>query len=256
MGAQSPGKKPTMSTLLWSLVNPLQYLCIVFWTIVWILIALVARLVTGNTDLSLAMARRAWAPPILWICGSRLSISGLERLTPGQSVFFAVNHQSMIDVPSLYAALPMPLLFVLKEELGRIPIFGTFVRAMGMVLIKRQARRQAVQELLSSSARLPESHCLVAFPEGTRGNGEDLLPFKPGVFVPAIDAQIAVVPIALDGPARQLPKGTMRLRPGKVRLAIGEPIPTRGLERADRRQLAQEVEEAVRGLWSKVQAKG
>ena len=245
-----------MSTVLWSLVNPLQYLCIIFWTVLWIFIALVARLVTGSTDLSLAMARHAWAPPILRVCGSRLSISGLDRLTPGQSVFFAVNHQSMIDVPSLYAALPMPLLFVLKEELGRIPIFGTFVRAMGMVLVKRHAKRQAVQELLSSSARLPKSHCLVAFPEGTRGDGEALLPFKPGVFVPALDAQIAVVPIALDGPARQLAKGSLRLRPGKVRLAIGEPIPTQGLERADRRRLAQEVEEAVRGLWLEMQTEG
>ncbi len=238
-----------MTAVLWTLINPLQYLFVILWTVGWILIALLTRLITGNTHLPLAMARRAWAPPILWVCGSRVQISGLERLASGQSYFFAVNHQSMVDVPLLYAALPVPLLFVLKDELGKIPIFGTFVRAMGMVLIKRQAKRQAVQELLSSGARLPATHCLVAFPEGTRSDGEVVLPFKPGVFVPALDAQLPVVPVALEGPARQLRRGSLRLRPGRLRLSIGDPIVTQGLERSDRRQLAQETEDAVRRLW-------
>lgn len=238
-----------MTAVLLFFINPLQYLFIFVWTVVWILIALLVRLVTGDTHLPLAMARRIWAPPILRLCGSRVRISGLERLRSGQSYFFAVNHQSMIDVPLLYAALPMPLLFVLKEELGKIPIFGHFVRAMGMVLIKRQAKRQAVQELLSSSARLPPTHCLVAFPEGTRSHGDVVLPFKPGVFVPALDARLPVVPIALDGPARQLRRGSLQIRPGVLRLAIGDPIATEGLQRKDRRQLAQQTEEAVRRLW-------
>lgn len=243
-----------MTAILWFFANGFQCLFVALWTLLWLLIALAARLVTGRTDLPLALAHHPWSTTVMAIAGARLVVSGRDHLIPGQQYFLAVNHQSMLDIPVLYQALTMPLLFVLKEELGKIPVFGTFVRAMGMVLIKRQARRQAVQELMDTSQRLAEGHCLVAFPEGTRGSGDAIQPFKPGVFVPAIDAQVPIIPIALDGPAHVLPRNTLRIRPGLVRLAIGPSIPTDGLERGDRRQLAQEVEDAVRRQWQELRS--
>lgn len=238
-----------MTAFFWLVLNSLQILFLVLWTLLWLIIALTARWLTGSTIRPLAMAHHPWSTAIMVVAGTRLEVTGLDHLEEGRQYFLAVNHQSMLDIPVLYRALPMPLLFVLKEELGRIPLFGTFLRAMGMVMIRRQAKRQAVQELKGGGRRIAAGHSLVAFPEGTRGDGESIQAFKPGVFVPAIDAGVDVVPIALDGPARLLAKGSIRLRPGVIRMVIGEPIPTGGLERSDRRQLAQQVEDAVRRQW-------
>lgn len=243
-----------MPSIFWLFVNTLQGILLVSWTLLCLVVALTVRLLSGSTRLPLAMAHHIWSPFVVRLAGCRLEVSGLPHLVADRRYFFAVNHQSMLDVPALYRALPMPLLFVLKEELGRIPIFGAFVRLMGMVLIKRQVRRQAVQQLVGSGLRLPSGHCLVAFPEGTRSDGDHILPFKPGVFVPAIDAQIPVVPIAMEGPARLLPKGTFRVRPGRLRMVIGEPITTDGLQRSDRRELARQAEDAVRRQWQILRA--
>lgn len=236
----------------WCLVNAAQVTLLAVWTLILLMVALPARWLTGGTSFSLAMAHHAWSPFIVRLAGTRLEVTGLERLESGRSYFFAVNHQSILDVLVLYRAFSMPLRFVLKEELGRIPLFGTYVRLMGMVLIKRQARRQAVHELLQSALDLPAGHCLVAFPEGTRGDGLQVGPFKSGVFVPALEGQLPVVPIAMDGPARLLPKGTFRVRPGVVRVVVGEPIPTDGMTRTDRRQIARRAEEAVRKQWQEL----
>ena len=241
-----------LNFLVWCLINGLQAVLLATWTLLLLMIVLPARWITGGTTFSLSMAHRAWAPVIARLAGTRIDISGLEGLESGRSYFFAVNHQSILDVLVLYRAFSMPLRFVLKEELGRIPLFGTYVRLMGMVLIKRQARRQAVNELLQGAVDLPSGHCLVAFPEGTRGDGHGVGTFKPGVFVPALESQLHIVPIAMDGPARLLPKGTFKVRPGVVRIRIGDPISTDGMTRTDRRQLARQAEEAVRGQWQEL----
>ncbi len=234
----------------------MQAILLVAWTLLLLMVALPARWLTGGTSFSLAMAHHAWSPAIALLAGTRLEISGLEHLESGRSYFFAANHQSILDVLVLYRAFPMPLRFVLKEELGRIPLFGTYVRLMGMVLIKRQARRQAVNKLLKGAFDLPAGHCLVAFPEGTRGDGQGVGAFKAGVFVPALEGQLPVVPIAMEGPARLLPKGTFKVRPGVVRIRIGEPISTDGMTRTDRRQLARQTEEAVREQWQELLSEG
>lgn len=245
-----------LTFLVWCVINSVQAILLMAWTLLLLMVALPARWLTGGTSFSLAMAHHAWSPAIALLAGTRLEICGLEHLESGRSYFFAANHQSILDVLVLYRAFPMPLRFVLKEELGRIPLFGTYVRLMGMVLIKRQARRQAVNKLLQGAFDLPSGHCLVAFPEGTRGNGQSVGSFKAGVFVPALERQLPVVPIAMEGPARLLPKGTFKVRPGVVRIRVGEPISTDGMTRTDRRQLARQTEEAVREQWQELLSEG
>ncbi len=215
------------------------------WSAFWITAALLARLVTRDTGASLAMARRFWAPGLLRAGGMRVEVSGLENLDLQQPYFFAANHQSLLDAVVLYDALPVPLLFIVKEELRRVPLLGWYMSAMGMIYIRRRQRRQSLVAMQLCARRIAEGRSILIFPEGTRSKDGKLGPFKPGAFVAPIDAGAPVVPVAIDGTARILPAGGFRVRPGRIRLAVGRPIATAGLERRDRRDLAGQVREQI-----------
>ena len=90
------------------------------------------------------------------------------------------NHQSMIDIPTLFRAVPVPLRFMLKQELARVPLVGWYARTMGMVFIERGVTRSAPRRLREAVARVRGGATLVAFPEGTRSRDGSVGPFKGG----------------------------------------------------------------------------
>lgn len=237
-----------VSRFAWKGINALQAAFTVAWSAGWITAALLARIVTGSNRLPLRMARSFWAPGLLAAGFMRLEICGLDHIAPGQPSFYAVNHQSIVDIVALYRALPVPLLFVLKEELLRVPFLGWYVEAMGMITLGRHHKRKSLENLAQCRERLADGKSIVTFPEGTRSLDGRIGRFKPGTFLPAIDAQVPVIPIAMVGPGHIVPPGTFRVRPGTISLVVGRPIPTAGLGLGDRRKLADQVREAISDL--------
>lgn len=236
-----------MPSFLWTLINAVQAISTGLWSAFWIGAALVVRWVSGGSVLPLTMARRCWAPGLLRIGQVRVEVEGLENVDFSRPHVFAANHQSIIDVLALYYALPTPLIFVLKEELRRVPFLGWYASAMGMLFVRR-GERQALKTLAKSGERIADGKSILTFPEGTRSRDGKLAAFKPGAFLPAIDFGVPVVAVALDGSEKIIPPGTFRVRPGTVRVAVGEPILTAGLGRGDRRALAEQVRDRVSEL--------
>lgn len=234
-----------MPSFLWPWVNTFQAVLLVPWTTFWILAALAVRLVTRDASTALAMARRCWAPALLWGGGMDLRVDGLENVDWTRPHYIATNHQSMVDIPALFRALPVPLLFILKEELGKIPFLGWYASAMGMIFLPRGNPRKSLKNLRQCRQRIADGFSVLMFPEGTRSRDQRIGPFKPGVFLPAIDAEIPIVPVVLDGTGRILPRGGFRVRPGTIRITIGRPVATTGLRRADRRSLAGRVRKSM-----------
>lgn len=234
--------------LVWPLVNTIQGVLIALWTGLGILVALLASALARTRRPGLFMARRVWAPALLRMVFARLGAVGVERLDRSRPCFFAANHQSWIDIPALFAALPVPLLFVAKRELGRVPFLGWFMKGMGMVLIDRDDRKDAVRSVEAAAGRLRQGWSLLTFPEGTRAMDGKVQRFKTAAFAAAIAAGVPVVPVALEGTGRVLPRGSLKGRPGRVLVAIGEPIPTADLRREDRAALARRTQQAVEVL--------
>ncbi len=247
MALTSRSKKPAADRFaaIWGLINLVMALWAGLWTAFWGFAAMLGRKLTRDPSIPFTVAHRFWAPGLLRGGGMRVEASGFERLDPAKPCFIAANHQSLLDTPVLYAALPVPLLFIVKDELRRVPLLGRCMSIMGMIFIPRKAGRRSLETLSICGRRLAEGRYIVVFPEGTRSLDGRVGSFKPGAFLPAIDTQSPVVPVAVDGPGRVLPPGGFRLRPGRLRVAVGRPIPTAGLERGDRRDLARRVREQV-----------
>ncbi len=237
-GAVEEAGEGLLLRLLWTPLNALQLLFTLLWSAGLISLALLVLLVTRSRRVQQAMAQRLWAPGLLRGAGARLEVSGLEHVGASSPWFFVANHQSIIDVPALYAALPVPLHFIVKRELRRVPFLGWYVAAMGMIFVDRRARVDAMAEVRRAADLIRAGRSVVSFPEGTRSKTGAIGPFKPGAFVAAVEAGVPIVPVAISGAGAVLPPQGFSVRPGTIRVAIGEPIPTAGRSLDERGELA------------------
>src|SRR5512145_1642704 len=100
------------------------------YTIVLGTVSLLSSLVDRTGDRGHRCAR-TWSRWILKTTGVRVDVIGLERLDPLRSYVLASNHQSIYDIPILFASLPLQLRIVAKESLGRIPFLGWHLQRTG-----------------------------------------------------------------------------------------------------------------------------
>ncbi len=190
---------------------------------------------------------RLWGNINLKAAGVTVNVHGLERLDPSRPAVYAVNHQSWFDIFAILAKLPVQFRWLAKEELFRIPLFGQAMRAAGYIPIDRRDRRKAFQSLDEASRRVREGTSIVIFPEGTRSKDGVIQPFKKGGIILAINSNQPIVPVSLSGSYAILPKvGRWTIRPGRIRMTIGEPIETSEYTIEDRDEVIHRVREAIR----------
>lgn len=215
---------------------------ITVYTIVLGTVSLLSTLVDRSGNFAHRCAR-TWGRLILSTSGVRVRVRGLEHLVPGRSYVFAANHQSLYDIPILFASIPFELRIVAKASLGRIPFMGWHLHRAGHLLVDR---RNPGADIVQKMARLvSEGSSLIVFPEGTRSVDGTLGRFKKGSFVVAIDAQLPVVPVSLAGSRHVMRKGHLMVRPAEVALTLHPPIPTAGVARADVVAFADQVRAVV-----------
>jgi 1-acyl-sn-glycerol-3-phosphate acyltransferase len=229
-------------------VNILQALSLGVLCWVVIPLAIAARKISGSSRTALWMARNIWAPVILTGGLARLRVSGLGNLSRVRPALIVSNHHSYADIPILYRSLPIPLYFVAKKELERMPLIGRFGHAVGMIYLDRSTHQRAAKGILDLEAALRRGEWTAVFPEGTRSVDGILGNFASGSFAAAIAAGVDVVPVAILGSERMLRRGGFLVRPSKIRVLIGKPIPTAGLNPGHRFELAAKTHAAVSGL--------
>ena len=199
---------------------------VTLYTIVLGTVSLLSTLLDRSGNFAHACAR-TWARLILKTTGVRVSVAGLEHLEAGRSYVFAANHQSIYDIPIVFASIPFQLRIVAKESLGSIPFMGWHLRRAGHLLVDR---RNPGPDVVQKMRRLVgESSSLIVFPEGTRSADGALGRFKKGSFVVAIDAGLPVVPVSISGSRHVMKKGRLMVCPGEVRLTVHEPVSTSDL---------------------------
>ena len=199
----------------------------------WVLVGVLAP-VGWLAILLLPSVQRRWtaARAILRLMarlsGTRLAVSGQGHLPDGPAVLVA-NHASYLDGFALLAALPRPVAFVAKAELGGHWLTGAILRRIGAVFVERfdKARGIADARSLGEGAEATGG-ALLFFPEGTFGRIPGLLPFYMGAFTIAAGNRLPVVPIAIKGTRSMLRSDVWFPRPGAIEVKIGEPLTPEG----------------------------
>ncbi len=186
---------------------------------------------------------RAWSRLILVTTGVHVDVRQTRSLDPNGSFIFASNHQSIYDIPIVFASLPRQLRIVAKSSLGRFPFLGWHLRWTGHLLVDRERPGPAILKKMAHLVH--DGASLIVFPEGTRSRDGQVAPFKGGLFLLAIESGMPIVPVSVAGSRHVMLKGRLMTCPGHVTLTVHEPIPTGDLTRGDARALAERVREIV-----------
>lgn len=129
-----------------------------------------------------------------------LSLAGIELRVIGQParsgpMLLVANHISWLDIVVMHAAGYCR--FVSKSDVKAWPLVGSFADGAGTLYVERSSRRDAHRVVAQMAQRLLAGDVLAVFPEGTTGNGVDLLNFHANLIQSAIDAQVPIQPVAL-----------------------------------------------------------
>ena len=179
--------------------------------------------------------------------GIRYRVTGADQVPPDTAVVFCANHQSNVDPAVLFLALHPQLHVLYKAEL-RFPLMRTVFDVGGFVPVERGSRDRSMASINRGAAAVRDGCSFLIFPEGTRSRTGELLPFKKGGIIMAIQAQAPIVPVAVQGGRAAMRKGSALVFPVVVSVRIGAPIPTAGLTIDDRNVVSDRVRLAVQDL--------
>ena len=186
---------------------------------------------------------RAWSWLILKTTGVQVEVEGLAQLDPSRSYIFAANHQSIYDIPILFASIPFQLRILAKQSLGRIPFMGWHLHRTGHVLVDRSKPGAGVVKKMAKLVE--EGHSLIVFPEGTRSTDGTVARLKAGSFVIALQSGLPVVPISVVGSRHVMFRGDLMVRPGRVRVIVHPPVETGSVPKEAVREFTTTIREKV-----------
>lgn len=220
------------------------------YAIVTIVLSTVALFVSLFDSQGRALHRMAefWARIHLMASGIRVSVTGLENIASPPYIFMC-NHQSALDIFSLFVALPLQFKWIAKRELFFIPFLGWAMKRAGYISLDRKHPREAIKAMDDAAQKIRGGINIIIFPEGTRSEDGSLLPFKKGVFTLALRAKVPILPVGISGSSQLQPKGSfIPNKKGVIYIRIGKPIETAQGSRSAKTEIMMTVRQAIEGL--------
>jgi 1-acyl-sn-glycerol-3-phosphate acyltransferase len=168
-------------------------------------------------------------------------VIGLENIDPRKAYVMVLNHNSMVDIISIYN-LPLIFKWVSKKEVYRIPIVGQLLFAHGDIVINRASAKEAMQLVHTRGLEwLKKGASVSIFPEGTRSKDGEIHNFKAGAFVLAKDAGVPILPIVLDGTNTMVRNGWLMNWRNKITIRILPPVSAEDVVNRDIKDVMTEV---------------
>jgi len=212
------------------------------------LVASAIVFVLAATDRTEAADRavRSWSRFFLALASSELSTEGSEQIDRSGQYVFIANHLSNLDIPVMFLATEMPIRYLAKAELFKIPILKQAMDALGIVKVDRIAGA-AIHYEVNEGVAAARAHgdSLIIFPEGTRSVSGNMAGFKKGAFRIAITNQLDIIPVTIVGTWEAWRPHSKIVMGGPVRAVIHERIPVEGLTLADMNSLRDQVHTVI-----------
>lgn len=174
---------------------------------------------------------RLWAILIFYGSGFRLNVEGHRNLDPQGSYMFISNHTSVLDIMVMAIIHPQhPIVFVGKEELAKIPIFGTIYRRI-CIMVNRSDSRSKTRVFKLAKEKIGQGNSIVIFPEGGVPDDRRIIlnHFKDGAFTIATVTDLPIAVYAFRGLKEMFPFSWFEGYPGTVRVKLLDIIETKEL---------------------------
>lgn len=203
---------------------------------------LVASILTESGYPYFFKMARIWAKFILFGMGFYYKIDKAQELDPHKSYMIVANHTSMVDIMLMLAVVKNPFVFVGKQELAKIPLFGFFYKRT-CILVDRSCSKSRMKVFKSAQKRIDRGLSVCIFPEGGVPDDESIVldTFKDGAFRLAVDHQIAIVPITFGDNKKRFSYTFFSGSPGLMRVKIHSHVETSGKTGENRKEIREEV---------------
>ncbi len=183
---------------------------------------------------------------VLFISGTRIKVKGLENIPADRAVLYVPNHRSIFDIVVPYCVFPGQTGYIAKKETRRVPVFNVWMAFMNCQFLNRSDLRDGLRGINKSAELIEQGVSMCVFPEGTRNKSENALgPFHDGSLKVAQKAECPIVPLAIVGTADIFENHFPKVKRTTVTLEFCEPIETRGMSRAEFRDVSQRVQDAI-----------
>ena len=227
------------------------------WMCLLLPLVFLGMLFTWNTDFGIWVARALWSPFLVYrVAGSTLTVEGGEHVDHSRPMVYVSNHQSTLDIPALFIAIPVNFRYVAKKELRLVPGLGWYLWLGGHIFVDRKSRHRAMESLQAAGKKIRDGRNILVYVEGTRSADGRILPFKRGTFALAIEAGVPVCPVAIEGTRKIMPKNRWSVTPGHIRVKIGAPIDVKPYVERGRDALMRDVRDAVIRLHQEIGGPG
>ena len=187
-----------------------------------------------------------WSKIILKVGKINFNINGLKNIDLRKNYFFVPNHESALDIPLVFASIPMHVVSVAKIELSRIPFFGWSMIAGGHFFVDRSNHKKAMRSIEKARISMNKNpRSVFLFPEGTRSLDGKVGRFKKGGLKLAIDLGVPIVPVGIVGTNQFLSNLRKGRNIGNLELNIGKPIQTKKIKEKELLSFVEELRKKV-----------
>ena len=111
---------------------------------------------------------RAGFTAVRFVAVGKTQIIGLENIPTDRAVLFIGNHRSMLDVVICGSVIPVPVGFISKIELEKIPLLHMQMKDINCLFLDRSDDRKALKTILKAIELVKGGQSMFIFPEGTR----------------------------------------------------------------------------------------
>jgi 1-acyl-sn-glycerol-3-phosphate acyltransferase len=154
----------------------------------------------------------------------KIRISGREKAVRGTTYVIISNHQSILDI-ILLNCLRYRYKWVSKIENIKVPVIGWYLKMADYITVDRGNDESKTEMLERSLIELKRGNSIMIFPEGTRSSDSQIGFFKRGAFQLALEANIPVLPVLIDGTGGILPKHGYRFGYGyHIQIKVLDPV--------------------------------
>lgn len=192
---------------------------------------------------------RIWGKYVIKRTGSSVEMiyknrEAIEALKD-EPVVLVSNHQSHMDIPLLIGYFPKYLGFVAKKEMETWPIISIWMKRIQCVFLDRNNPREGIKSIQEAVEKIKNGYSVVIFPEGTRSKTGEIGEFKKGSFKLASDAKVKIIPVSIKGTIDILGKDKAKIRKGKIKVYVDEPIDPNIMDREEQKGLSEKVRNIV-----------
>ena len=147
-----------------------------------------------------------WARVMLWLLFIPVKVVGRENLERGQSYVFVANHQGAFDILLIYGYLNREFKWMMKYQLGRIPVVGYACRKAHHIFVDKRGPKKIKATYDAARQTLQGGVSVTLFPEGARTFTGHMGFFRKGAFALADELQLPVVPMTINGSFDIMPR--------------------------------------------------